>query len=436
MVRYRAFCAERCVADPLLGGWSATESSTFMSLYVAELGRLKRCIATNVQGVRLEFLARGADVSVFSDERVSIIRAAATEEVKPREARQKASEAATILGADWKLIEEVGRVLGHRPVEWSAAEMDAMMTCLGVQWGFQFFGRIGEVAHTRVHKLDRIEQVAARLAAGSGSSKGAQRPTAYTATAVRCLDVLFHVVHAGTDEMVVYTAGAAPTPVSRSEVRKMSTVLRLHKTGHAQTLTQRYEVLDPEGGVREAVTTGGRARLRNLLEDLYDFADWSGARGSDLFFSRHAIVFRGKHQQKRVSSYKVLTAAMVSSALKDGAERLGRSRKHYATHSLKKGAVQTMQAKTDATPMELASMAHHKNVASVHHYVEVNAHGLGPLAHVDRETRHEIVDMGPIRLDHAVEYHAPSGMAADGSPPKAGAAALQRALPMPVGQRP
>jgi len=424
------------VADPLLRGWSAAERRTFMSLYVAELGRLKRCIATNVQGVRLEFLARGADVSVFSDEYVSIIRAAATEEVKPRAARQKASEAATILGADWTLIEEVGRALDHRPVEWSAAEMDAQMTYLGVQWGFQFFGRIGEVAHTRVHKLDRSEQVAARLAVGSGSDKGAKPLTAYTATAVRCLDVLFHVVHTGTDAMVVYTAGAAPTPINRSEVRKMSTVLRLHKTGHAQTLTQRYEVLDPEGGVGEAVPAEGRARLRKLLEDLYDFADYSGARGRDLFFSRHAIVFRGKNQQKRVSSYKVLTAAMVSRALKDGAERLGRARKHYATHSLKKGAVQTMQAKTDATPMELASMAHHKNVASLHHYVEVNAHGLGPLAHVDRATLHEILDVGPIRLDHAVEYHAPAGMAADGSPPKAGAAAQQRALPRPVGQRP
>jgi hypothetical protein len=202
----------------------------------------------------------------------------------------------------------------------------------------------------------------------------------------------------------------------------MSTVLRLHKTGHAQALSQRYEILDPEGGANEAVPAEGRARLRKFLEDLYDFADYSGARGSDLFFSRHAKVFRGKDRQKRVSSYKVLTSAMVSRALKDGAERLGRSRKHYATHSLKKGAVQTMQAKTDATPMELASMAHHKNVTSVQQYVEVNAHGLGPLAHVDRETIREILDIGPIRLNHAADYHAPAGMEADGSLPKAGTA--------------
>ena len=131
------------------------------------------------------------------------------------------------------------------------------MTCLGVQWGFQFFGRIGEVAHTRVHQLDRADQVAARHAVGPGSDKSSKPLVAYTATAVKCLDVLFHVRHAGSDVVVVYTAGAVPTPIDRREVQKMSTVLRLHKTGHAQALSQRYEILDPAAVIRDSAVLAG-----------------------------------------------------------------------------------------------------------------------------------------------------------------------------------
>jgi hypothetical protein len=136
--------------------------------------------------------------------------------------------------------------------EGSPAEFDGWMTSLAVQYNWNYFGRIGELALTSRTKAQRA------LPGPDGSDKADSRGHFYSEVALKCNDVIFVVQHHGQESAVEYTAGAMPTPVDPAEVRKML-ILNQYK---AAVLVQDSDGLYP---LHVALTNGLSNKLIEAL---------------------------------------------------------------------------------------------------------------------------------------------------------------------------
>lgn len=398
---WREFCQLRGVDDVYLEGWPHDVRVRFYGLFAGHLSSDKKVagVSTVMCGLRSTFEAAWADTSGLGASTVMSARRTAALEVKPRRQRQSDSEKNAKEAVTAELIAKIWSREGGRPVEFSAEEMDRYMCALSILVAFHLFLRSGEFAHTR-----KPREHAAEFDEWAGK---------YTETTIRANDVVFEVVHHGSQELVLYTAGLQPTPVDEAEVRSVRIVIRLSKTGHKDALSTRFEHIDPSAISDDAGGEVGRAQVRALVRALYYFSDISGARYNDPFFSNHRTIFRGKLKNIRATSFKVLTGKMVTTMLKAHADHPAR----ISAKSLKKGAVRTMQAHTDATGLELAVMAHHKNPASTGHYLDLHSHPVGPLAVQHLPVRRALRDVALDRIAHS-QIQAPAGLNDDGSPVK------------------
>ena len=378
-------------------GWARDDRVAFFGLFVGYLADLKVSIGTHMCGLRNAFVAAWVSTEGMDDPGVMMARSTGTLEVKPRRDRQRRSEETAKESASLELVVKVWEEEGVWPVEFSAAEMDRVETALAIRFAFHLFFRAGEFSHTRKSKM--LQDFEDR----------------WCETTLRAEDVVFDVLHAGDTAITQYTGGMMPTPVEVSEVVRMHIVVRISKTTHS-SLDTRFDVIDPGLVTAEYGGEEGARSVRGLLMDLYRFSDISGARFRDPFFSNHRTILKGKRQQIRGVSHKVLTSHMVTAMLQAHAPSVGMDPKRISAKSLKKGAVRTMQGRTNATGLELAIMAHHANPASTGHYLDLSSHPAGPLALGHLPELRPLGNLGVERATHAT-LHAP-GMNADGSPPK------------------
>jgi len=366
-------------------------------LFVGHLADLKVSVGTHMCGLRNAFVAAWVSTEGLDDAGVMLARSTATLEVIPRRERQRRSEETAKESATLELVLKVWEAEGAWPLEFSAAEMDRVETALAIRFAFHLFLRAGEVAHTKKSKLM------------------ADYADGWCETTLRAEDVVFDVLHAGAADITQYTGGLMPTPVVVEEVVRMHIVVRISKTTQ-HSLDTRFDVIDPALVTAEYGGEEGAHSVRRLLMDLYRFSDISGARYRDPFFSNHRTVRRGKRGQIRASSHKVLTARMVTVMLQAHAASVGLDPKRISIKSLKKGAVRTMQGRTNASGLELAIMARHANPASTGHYMDISSHPAGPLALAHLPEVRPLGNLCTERTTHAT-LHAP-GVMADGSPPK------------------
>ena len=397
---WREFCQHRAVRDIYLQCWPYDVRVRFFGLFAGYLGDKKIAgVSTVMCGLRSAFESAWVDTSGLEAGTVMSARRTAALEVKPRRQRQKEAEANAKEDASAELVAKIWARQGMRPREFSASEMDRYMCALSILTAFHLFLRAGDFSHTR-----KPREHAAEFDKWAGN---------YTETTIRANDVVFVVKHQGAEEAVLYTSGLMPSPVDLAEVQSVRIVFRLSKTGHKQALSQRFEHIDPMAVTDDYGGEEGRAQVLALVRALYYFSDISGARYDDPFFSNHRTILCGKHKQIRKSSFKVLTARMVTTMLKDHAEHPDR----ISVKSLKKGAVRTMQSRTDASGLELAVMAHHKNPASTSHYLDLSSHPAGPLAVAHLPSKRPLRDTAIDRQAHAA-LQAPAGVNVDGSPIK------------------
>lgn len=394
------FLYVRGADDVFMRGWSYEDRLTLLVLWIGDLADRKVCVSDYVQGLRKAYSLELVCTLPFDDRAVSAARATATLEVKPQEQRQRESEQNVKLAADWPLVDYCYNRWGYEiPDPFVADRVDPYMTALAIRLGFHEAARPGEFAHSKKAR------------------KSACPEDPYNPSTLRSKNVQFMADFGDGQGEVAVTSGQASHPVDVTHVRSMSFVLRAQKTSHGKVdpLAARYEVIDPRLVRDDQGGDSGRRRVQELLVDLWRWADWSGARGDDLFFSNWRQQYRGKFGTIKYDSHKVLTVSMVTEMLKQGARALGRDDKYFSAKSLKKGAVQTMQAHTLATPVELATFARHANPASTAHYMCNDSCRPGATAYVGMPVVRPLGDPAQRRAIHG-SFHAPQGINPDGSP--------------------
>ena len=339
------FLYARGADDVYMRDWSYQDKLTLLVLWIGDLADRRVSVSDNVQGLRKIFSLELLSTLPFDDPAVAAARATATLEVKPQAQRQQESERSAKLAADWQLVSYAYGRWGATPPEPFVPKLvDPYMTALAIRLAFHEAGRPGEFAHSKKAR------------------KGVCPHDPYNPSALRAQNVQFTADFGDGKGEVAVTSGQASHPVNVVHVRSMGFVLRVQKTTHGKVdpLAARYEVIDPRLVSDDQGGEAGRLRVKELLVDLWRWADWSGARGNDLFFSNWREMYKGKFRTIKYASHKVLTVSMISEMLKESARALGRDDRRYSAKSLKKGAVQTMQAHTLATPVELAMFARHK----------------------------------------------------------------------------